>query len=416
MVKKDSKEKIRKKVLLYITKKYSKENRFVSKREIRKEFQISLYNYFENIYYLYQQAGIEVPLAYCPKEYARKKIIEYVQKQNKKGRFAGIRELDKSFGIQVHTYFSSMEDLFREAGISLYEYQKSLANRSNPYNSNEANEKNIQRIINHIQKKVKDGFYPSVHFIQKALNLKFYKYFKDIYTAYRQAGVEYHRPCPIILGRKKEDILTNLTVHLFKKMGYRIQRVSIFDQAKYNSGADLTIVNPHGETILLEIKAYGKYKRVCRREITQLQRYMEEQNIAQGILLTSSIIISKIPSGITLIDGNELIKLCYTFNLANFLEDLFWVQTARVNRIEITEAKEKKRQEIIKFIGENPQITKVGEIEKILAVDLRTYLGRNRSKKIEEIRKKNKSKFNTDNVQVYMGHQLVHQDKQLVEE
>ncbi len=143
---------------------------------------------------------------------------------------------------------------------------------------------------------------------------------------------------------------------------------------------------------------------------------MEEQNIAQGILLTSSIIISKIPSGITLIDGNELIKLCYTFNLANFLEDLFWVQTARVNRIEITEAKEKKRQEIIKFIGENPQITKVGEIEKILAVDLRTYLGRNRSKKIEEIRKKNKSKFNTDNVQVYMGHQLVHQDKQLVEE
>ena len=68
----------RDKILKYIKEIYKKENRFVSKREIRKVFHLELYNYFENIFDMYQKVSIDVPLCFCPKDYAINRIIEFV--------------------------------------------------------------------------------------------------------------------------------------------------------------------------------------------------------------------------------------------------------------------------------------------------------------------------------------------------
>ena len=390
MVSKSPKEEVHKKILAYISDVYRQEKRFVSKREIRKKFKVGLYNYFKNVFDMYQQVDIEVPLEYGPREYARKKIMGYVQEEYGKGRFVGRLELDLHFNIHVYSYFKSMEDVIYCAGISKEEYNQSLRARSNPHHSEDKNKSNKEKIKEFIKENVSKGYYPSTIHIQKMLKLSFYRYYKDIYEAYRAAGVRYHRPCPIILGKKKEEVLTNIAVKIIEASGLKVSRVSIFEKERYNRGADITIINNHGKDILVEIKAYGKHKRVSKREIEQLQRYMIKEKINKGILITSSIVISSIPDNIELIDGNKLFSLIKKYNMGSYLEDFFWVQDARVNRKERVEAKERKRQEIIQFILENPQVKKVSDVEKALSVDLRTYLGRNRTKEIEKIRKKKK--------------------------
>ena len=64
-------------ILDYAKRIHQQENRFISKQEIRSVFHLELYNYFENIFDLYQHLGMEVPLCFCPKEYAKSRITEY---------------------------------------------------------------------------------------------------------------------------------------------------------------------------------------------------------------------------------------------------------------------------------------------------------------------------------------------------
>ena len=65
-----SRDKKRKMILSYARNIYAKENRFISKREIRNKFHLEVYNYFENIFDLYQHIGIDVPHRFCPRNYA----------------------------------------------------------------------------------------------------------------------------------------------------------------------------------------------------------------------------------------------------------------------------------------------------------------------------------------------------------
>jgi len=188
-----------------------------------------LYNYFKNIFDLYQKIGVQVPLEFCPKSYARAKIIEYVQKEYAKGRFVGIKELCSLLCIKLSTYFKSMEDLYSKSGIDLELYRKSLFDRSDKTYSDEKNEENKKRIKRLIRKSVDLGFYPSTSLIQKRLNLKFYKYFKNIQEAYKEANVVYDRPCPTILGKKKEEVLTEIAIKLLENMNYKVKRVSIYE-------------------------------------------------------------------------------------------------------------------------------------------------------------------------------------------
>jgi len=249
------------------------------------------------------------------------------------------------------------------------------------------NIKNINNILSLIRANVKKGVYPSTIFIQEKLNLSFYNYFKNIYEAYEKAGVDYSRPCPIILGKKKENILTNISIYLLQRMGYKIKRVSIFDDELYNRGEDIFIVDLENNEYLVELKAYGRTKRVTKREINQLARYVKNKQKSKGILITTSEVVSKTDEDVTIINGKELVKLMHRHRLTSFLEEIKWIQLAKVNKKETVEIKNKKYHEIIQFIIDNPKITKPKDFERILRLDLRTYFGISSTGLIEKIRR-----------------------------
>ena len=384
-------------ILEYIQRVHNEENRLVSKREIRKIFHVELYNYFNNLFDMYQKIDVEVPLCFCPKDYARKKIIEYVRKRVKEGVYPTKKEIEANLKIHILTYYNNINHLYKSAGVEFKSYQKRIRNLSNPFHSPEINDYNSNRILNFIIKNHKKGIHPSIPFIQDKLNLSFYKYFKNIYSAYKKAGVEYDRPCPIILGRKKEMVLTDIAIHLLVEMGYTIKRISIYDKKNFNRGPDIEILDHKGDKILVEIKAFHSKYWITTREIQQLKNYMRRINISKGIFITTSNKVNHNPKNIQIINGYNLIQLLQKTNLDKFIKNIKWVQQEKVNIIKNKKRKEKMRRKIINYVLQNPNTIHFTEVERVLKIDKRTYFKNIHSDKLMKIIKNNS---NTDNDQL----------------
>jgi len=300
-----AKDKKRREILQYIMQIYQRENRFVSKREIRRIFHLELYNYFKNLFDMYQQINIEVPLCYCPKDFARKKIIKFVRERVKQGKYPTYKKIEVELNISIRSYFRNMKDIYNHSEVSYLLYLDNLNNFAHKTYSKEKIDRNKKRIINLIKKETKKGFYPSRNSIQKLLNLKFDLYFPNIKAAYIAAGINYQRLCPIILGRNKETALTNIILILLKRLGYRIERVSIYDKQFKNKKEDIKILNKNQKPILVELKAFRKDYNVSKRELIQLKRYMDEQKIEKGLFITTSNKVNYQIKNIKVIDVND---------------------------------------------------------------------------------------------------------------
>ncbi len=154
--------------------------------------------------------------------------------------------------------------------------------------------------------------------------------------------------------------------------------------------------------IVVEIKAYGKLKRVSKREIDQLYSYIKKKEVKKGILITSSTIVSEVNWNIDVIDGFKIERLLKKYKFSEKLTELEWIQTAKVNKKELNMARSNKRSQIISFILENPKIDKVNTVEKALKLSFKTYLSNRSNKIIKEIREC--YELNSDNAQAYMVH------------
>lgn len=247
------KAEIREQILKYIEEIYLKEDRLVSKREIRKVFHVELYNYFKNLFDMYQKIGVDVPLCFCPREYAIEKIVEFVRKRSDEGLYPMSRELENELGINISTYFKDIGEIYDKAGIDFRFYVQRRSQIESREHSDEELSIRKNKIIRFIKEKTRKGYYPSVPLIQKELNLSFYKYFKNVEDAYEKADIDYQRVCPTTLGKKKERLLTKVIIKLFKEMGYKIERVSIYDENFLNRGADLEVRDGHGNFMLVEL-------------------------------------------------------------------------------------------------------------------------------------------------------------------
>lgn len=283
------------------------------------------------------------------------------------------KEIEKDLGIHVYTYFKNMVVLYETSGIDINAYHKSLRESSNPFNSDEKNEENTSSILDFIRSNVKEGFYPSTIHIQRELKLKFYKYFENIYEAYKKAGVEYDRPSPIILGKNKERVFTHIILNLLVELGYKMERVSIYDRNSFNKGEDLRISDNKANVYLVELKAYRCDYRVTPREIRQLQRYLKNQKVRKGILITTSDKVSRMPDNIKCIKGKELISLLKKNYLSNALNQIKWIQEERVNLIEREKEHSRKKKEIIGYVTSCKTIPSQRQIERSLRVSLKTY-------------------------------------------
>ncbi|MBW2975667.1 restriction endonuclease [Candidatus Woesearchaeota archaeon] len=368
-----SKEEKRKLILDYIRSVYQKEKRLVSKREIREVFHVELYNYFRNLFDMYQKINVEVPLCFCPKEYAVRRIIDFVREKSLKGLYPTIKEIEKELKIHIRSYFKGLKWIYKKADIDYSLYLKRRYTLEHACYSDKLNLEKKNQIIKYVQEKQKNGIYPSRIEIQLELKLKFDNYFPNVKEAYKAARVKYNRPCPIILGKNKEKVLTQIVSILLKRMNYKILRVSIYDKEYPNRYEDIKVVDRDGNVLLIELKAYKADYNISKREIEQLLSYLKQQSISDGLFITTTKKVNLNTKNIKIINGIELISLLRKYNLEEYIEKIKWIQSAKVDLKERILRKMDIKNNIIGFIRHYNGIPFRYEIEKEFHIDIRTY-------------------------------------------
>lgn len=365
------------KVLLDYAKECYKNGHKPSKREIRRKFHVEIYNYFKNTPDYHRKAGIEISLRNYPKEEAKKLIIGFVQNKVKDNNFPMRKEIEKELGIKLSTYFKVLNVLYEKAGVDFSLVQKEINNKilaSHTYSKDEI-QRQKQQIKDFITTNVGHGFYPSVHHIQKNLNLSFYNLYDDIFEVYKDANVDYERPSPILLGKKKERVFTKIVKELLQKMDYKIIRVSIESIGDFNRYSDMTVEDKNGKKYLIEIKAYREDYHITKREFNQLINYLEKENLSNGIFITTSNTIKCEFEHIKFINGKSLIELLKTYNMSHYLEQIQWIQKSRVNLKEREEYMESLKKKILTYVQLKTSLPTKREIQKKFGIDLRSVFG-----------------------------------------
>ena len=369
------------KVLLDYAKECYKNGHKPSKKEIRRKFHVEIYNYFKNTPDYHRKAGIEVSLRNYPKEEAKKLIIDFIKNKAKDRVYPNRTEIESALKIHVTTYFKDLKELYGCANIDYSLVQKEIRRKilSAHTNSKVEIEKQRELIKNFIAKNVIKGFYPSIHHIQRNLNLSFYNLYDDIFEAYKDANVDYERPSPILLGRKKEKVFTKIVKELLVKIGFKIIRVSIESKIDFNRYADMTIDDKDGKKCLVEIKAYRKDYYITKREFIQLLNYMEKEKISNGIFITSSNTKKCDFSDLQFINGENLIELLKINGLSHYIKQIRWIQNSRVDSTEMKEYREFMKNKILEYIKMKNKIPMRKEIENDFRIDIRSIFGEKRA-------------------------------------
>lgn len=372
------KEKIQNAMIGYARKVYRKSGKAPTKKDIRREFRAEVYNYFKNMKDLCLKAGIRPSSRALDFETRRKIVIDFVKNCAKNRKYPTQKDMQNKFGLQLRTYFRKppLLSVYKEAKVEyskvLGEIKKRIGNARKKRNAYETVEEGREAISKYINRKVASGRYPGVLEIQRSLKMAFYRYFKDIHGAYEYANVKYDRPCPIVLGRKKEVLMTNIAEKIFRKMGYRIIRVSIKSKEDCNSGPDMVLKDNSGNMILVEIKAYRKNQYITVREMNQLRKYLEQWNVKRGILLTTSESERGQTSNILFINGAKLKSLLKRHGFVNEIGNIVWIENAEVTRKEVIEHRNMARKSIIEYVRSQRHIPTKTEIERTLSLDTRS--------------------------------------------
>ncbi|MFH0875670.1 MAG: restriction endonuclease [archaeon] len=369
-------EKIR--MLLEYARECYKKGHKPSKGEIRRKFNLEIYNYFKNIADYHEKAGIKLSLRNYPKEKAKEVIISCLQDKAKEEIYPNRKEIEKTLNIHFSTYFKNLKELYDSAKIDYYLAQREIKTKVSAPHTHSYDTLNNQKnfIRKFIQENVSKGIYPSVQHIQKELNLSFYNLYNDIFEAYEDAGISYNRVSPIILGKKKEEIFTKIIKELLQKIGFTIKRISIESEINFNRHADMIIEDKQGRVYLVEIKAYRKDYYISKREFEQLLKYLIKEKISNGIFITTSNAKRCSFNDIKFINGEEVIKLLKEYKLSKHIELIEWVQESRINSKELENHRDKIKNKIINYIRTKETIPTKKEIQRVFKIDLRTAFGK----------------------------------------
>jgi hypothetical protein len=180
--------KIRYKILEYIKRKIE-EGKYVSTREIFKKFKVNPDSYFSRgVREVYQELNIDPELIpnyrmgrNFNKEKLRKKIIDFVKEENKKGYLPTYKEIQRKFRCLPKLYFvGGIREIAKLAGIK---YKRKFANKT-------FEEKKLikQEIIKYTKEKLQQGHYPTYQDFQQDLLVSPLNYFNNLEEIYRKAG------------------------------------------------------------------------------------------------------------------------------------------------------------------------------------------------------------------------------------
>lgn len=110
-----------------------------------------------------------------------------------------------------------------------------------------------EAILRYIQSEARKGRYPTYMEIEEKFHINIRTHFSGIREAYWLANVPYKREPNQFLKYEKEKKLTDISIRIFRELGYGIEKVSIGPRG---SGPDIILKNKNGDLILAEIKAY----------------------------------------------------------------------------------------------------------------------------------------------------------------
>jgi hypothetical protein len=181
-------KKIRNKILAYAAEKLKK-GKYLSEREIFKEFKVNPISYFpEGMKGIYKELNVDTDLLpnyrmsrKFDKGKFKKRIIAFVKEENKRGHFPTHKEIQRKFRCLIKLHFpGGIREIAKLAGVK---YNRKFANKT-------PEERRIMKnkILEYVKRKLESGYYPTYCDIRTGFQIDFRSYFRNINAMYREAG------------------------------------------------------------------------------------------------------------------------------------------------------------------------------------------------------------------------------------
>lgn len=261
------------------------------------------------------------------------KVIEYLRKQISLGNYPSYTELNKKFNL---VYFKlDWKKLYLDLGVNFLYFTT-----KRPKGCQEILKKEL---IKYIKNEINKSHYPSRREIEKKFRVKIGLLFGNIENLYNQADSKYIQKDNQFLKRRKAELFLDLVKKVLEKLNLKLTKY----RNAHERGVDIIAKNIENEMVGIELKAYNKYETVKTKNIEQLRKSLQKENIGKGILITTTSKIQKnlkIPKNIQIISFDEFLKICEP----EMEDKLNFIRNYSVH-VETME-KEVKRKEIIEFM------------------------------------------------------------------
>ena len=242
-----------------------------------------------------------------------------------------------------------------------------------------------KEILEYIRLETAKGRYPTHSELEEKFRTNISTHFSGIREAYQLANVSYKRQPDPFLKYEKEQKLASISVGIFRKMGYMIEKVSIGPQGK---GPDVILKNKNGELIPVEIKAYQKFGKIkddltdhfskyFTNEIAQLLRYETQLGSPYGFLVTSTDrkTFQHVNKRVRILFSKDIKKLLIENKMEKHIETLNWIRET-AGSVEKEEKYKAVQDAIVTFVKKqllNRNYTGKREIQARFRIDLESY-------------------------------------------
>lgn len=372
---------IRKEIIKFFKDYYRVHGMPPTKKYVRKELHVEIYNYFKNIKEICTIAEIRPNLRSIEIKARKKFIVDFIKDMANKKKYPLTKEVETRFRIQLKTYFNKpyLLNAYKEAEV---DYRKALKERKKRILDSRERRKIFKTaqegrdaIAKYITNSAKKGKYPTYKEIINDMGIAFYRYFSSVEEAYRYAEVDYKRT-HIFLAREKEKKLTIIVMKLLENLGWKISRVSIFAETFRNKGIDILALDNEKRLVGIEIKAYHKSESITIKEIQQTQRNKKNHKCDYCIIITTTNNIPKrVLREIKIWKCSKIVGMLRKAKMHENMRELMWIRH-RIIEVEKRDLIKNKRKEIashVKYLVENNHNPTKKELEKFFKIDIRTY-------------------------------------------
>jgi len=242
-----------------------------------------------------------------------------------------------------------------------------------------------EEILEYIKLEAAKGHYPTFMEIEEKFRTNMRTHFSSIREAYWLAGVPYKREPDPFLRYKKERKLARISVKVFRKMGYMIEKISIGPRGR---GPDIILKNRNGDLIPAEIKAYQKFGKIKEKrgdtfsrylgnEIAQLLKYETQLRSPYGYLVTSTNrkTFQHTDQRIRILFSRDIRKLLIEYGMEKELRTLDWIRetTSLAEKEEKIKTTQNAIVDFVKKELEKGKYASKREVQAKFKIDLRSY-------------------------------------------